>query len=52
MFTLVLDFFPSRIPDPGAGKAPDPGYATLLLLVTKIISSLTDHTKQTGTGIQ
>jgi hypothetical protein len=49
MFTLDLDFFPSRIPDPWAEKAPDPGSATLLLLVSKIISSLTDYNKQTGT---
>jgi hypothetical protein len=48
MFTQDLDFFPSRIPVPGAEKAPDPGSATLLLLATKIISSLTDHTEQNG----
>jgi hypothetical protein len=25
-----LDFYPSRIPDPGIKKAPDPGFATLV----------------------
>ncbi len=29
MFIPDLDFFPSRIPDPGVKKSPDPGSATL-----------------------
>jgi hypothetical protein len=27
----ILTFYPSRIPDPGAKKAPDPGSATLMV---------------------
>jgi hypothetical protein len=31
-----LIFYPSRIPDPGIKKAPDPGFATLLAQHTYI----------------
>ncbi len=27
----ILTFYPSRIPDPGVKKAPDPGSGTLIL---------------------
>jgi hypothetical protein len=29
----MLTFYPSRIPDPGVKKAPDPGSATLLIRI-------------------
>jgi hypothetical protein len=31
-------FYPSRIPDPGVKKAPDPGSATLLMIVKAILT--------------
>ncbi len=35
----MLTFYPSRIPDPGVKKAPDPGSATLLIAVFQIITA-------------
>jgi hypothetical protein len=42
-----LDFYPTRIPDPGVKKAPDPGSATrelgeiFLIFKEKIASTIT-----------
>jgi hypothetical protein len=33
----MLTFYPSRIPDPGVKKAPDPGSATLLWYIKFIV---------------
>ena len=34
--TLILIFYPSRIPDPGIKKAPDPGSGTLIFYSSRI----------------